>query len=301
MKISVIMLTYNREHLVGRAIESVRSQTFRDFEFIVVNNGSTDGSGGIADRHAAEDGRIRVLHRARGNIGSGRNTGLDAAQGEYIAFVDDDDWFEPDFLEFLHRLAIENQADAAICGTNLMHSDCKRVMNAEKALITLMWRKDYNNGFPTKLFRRELFADLRFDEEARYEDIGLMYKILAEAGKVVYHGLPKYMVYRHESNNSLATTKSGALTAEYIDHYRLTYRERRIWLTERFPENAAYWRYFDWSFQISMVNKIVSGNVIDCEAHLREMRNELALNQDEFINCPWIVDFERELLERHIP
>lgn len=98
--ISVIMLTYNRESFVSRAIESILAQTYRDFEFIVVDNGSTDRSGQIADEYAKKDNRIRVIHRERGNIGSGRNTGLDAAQGEYITFIDDDDWAEPDFLGF---------------------------------------------------------------------------------------------------------------------------------------------------------------------------------------------------------
>ena len=114
--ISVIMLTYNREELVGRAIESILAQTYRDFEFIIVDNGSSDRSGAIADEYAAKDARIRVIHRERGNIGSGRNTGLDAAQGEHIAFIDDDDWTEPDFLEFLHSLMVEYNADVSICG-----------------------------------------------------------------------------------------------------------------------------------------------------------------------------------------
>ena len=90
--ISVIMLTYNREHLVSRAIESILAQTYRDFEFLIVDNGSTDKSGAIADAYAAGDPRTRVIHRERGNIGAGRNTGLNAARGEYIAFIDDDDW-----------------------------------------------------------------------------------------------------------------------------------------------------------------------------------------------------------------
>ena len=80
--ISVMMLTYNREALVGRAIESILNQTYRDFEFIIVDNGSADRSGEIADAYAARDARIRVIHRARGNIGAGRNTALDAARGE---------------------------------------------------------------------------------------------------------------------------------------------------------------------------------------------------------------------------
>lgn len=178
--ISVIMLTYNRETLVGRAIESILAQTYRDFEFIIVDNGSTDRSGQIAEEYTAKDDRIRVIHRERGNIGSGRNAGLDAVQGDYIAFIDDDDWAEPDFLEFLLALIQENHADVAICGAADKAFDEKKVMTAEESLIELMWRKKYNMAFPTKLFRRELMENLRFPEDGVYDDIALMYRLLAE-------------------------------------------------------------------------------------------------------------------------
>lgn len=215
--ISVIMLTYNREEFVGRAIESILAQTYKNFEFIVVDNGATDRSGQIADEYAAKDRRVRVIHRAQGNIGSGRNTGLDAAQGEYIAFIDDDDWAEPDFLEFLLSLIKENHADVAICGAADKIFDEKKVMTAEEALIELMWRKKYNMAFPTKLFRRELMTNLRFPEDGIYDDIALMYKLLAEAETIAYHGLPKYTFYRHEGNNSAWTTNHSLLTPETLD------------------------------------------------------------------------------------
>ena len=115
--ISVIMLTYNRERLVSRAIESILNQTYRDFEFLIVDNGSMDKSGKIADTYAKQDARIRVIHRERGNIGAGRNTGLDAARGAYITFLDDDDWVEPDFLAFLWKRLEGSGADISICGT----------------------------------------------------------------------------------------------------------------------------------------------------------------------------------------
>ena len=99
--ISVLMLTYNREDMVSRAIKSILVQTCTDFEFIIVDNGSTDRSGQIADDFAKIDSRIKVIHRDKGSIGAGRNTALDATKGDYIAFIDDDDYVEPDFLEFL--------------------------------------------------------------------------------------------------------------------------------------------------------------------------------------------------------
>ena len=131
--LSVLMLTYNRENLVSRAIESILRQTYSNFEFIIVDNGSTDKSGQIADEYAKQDSRIRVIHRDKGTISAGRNTALDAAQGDYLAFIDDDDWVEPDFLEFLLNLAVKNQADVAICGAADKVFDEKRVMSAEEA------------------------------------------------------------------------------------------------------------------------------------------------------------------------
>lgn len=300
MKISVIMLTYNRENLVARAIESLLAQTLTDFEFIIIDNGSTDRSGKIADEYSARDGRIRVCHRDRGAIGAGRNTGLNLAQGEYIAFIDDDDIVSPDFLNFLYQLALEKNADVSICGSNFLLNDIKLVMNAEEAIITLMWRKLYNNAFPTKLIKRSLFNNVRFDEHARYDDVGLMYRILAKAVIIAYHGLPKYTFFRHGHNNSIATEKDCMITSEYLHDYRTAYHDRMLWLCKKFPESSGYWRYFNWSFQVSMVHKITDNHLRGCEEHLREMRYELAKNQVEFLNCPWVQDFEKEYMRKYI-
>lgn len=298
--ISVIMLTYNRQEFVGRAIESILAQTYQDFEFIIVDNGSVDRSGAIADEYAAKDGRIRVIHRERGNIGAGRNTGLDAAKGEYIAFIDDDDWAEPDFLEFLHGLIVENGADVAICGAADKVFDEKKVMTAEEALVELLWRKKYNMAFPTKMFHRDLMDELRFPEEGEYDDIALMYRLLAEANKVAYHGVPKYTFYRHPGNNSAWTTDHNLLTPETLDEYLGAYRTRTQWLCEKFPDSAETWKYFEWSFMISMVEKINRLALPGCEKQLVSMRTELCENRASFLSCPEILEFEREWMERYV-
>ena len=294
------MLTYNRETMVSRAIESVLSQTMQDFEFIIVNNGSTDGSGEVADGYAKKDSRIRVIHRKRGNIGSGRNAGLDAAEGEYIAFIDDDDWCEPDFLEFLLKLAVENDADVSICGATDKIFDEKLVMTAEEALVELFWRKRYNVQFPTKLIHRKLFDGIRFSDSAKYDDIELMPQILAHTNRTAYHGLPKYTFYRHESNNSAWTTDHSLLTSDTLDEYLKAYRERTIWLSELFPGSAEAWRYFEWSFMISMVEKINRLEIEGCERQLGEMVRVLQANREEFMGGRYILDFEREWMDRYI-
>lgn len=299
-KISVIMLTYNREQLVTRAIESILAQTETDFEFIIVDNGSSDRSGFLADEYAARDKRIRVFHRERGNIGAGRNTGLEVARGEYTAFIDDDDWAEPDFLEFLYRLAAENDADVSICGAADKAFDEKKIMGAEEALIELMWRKKYNMAFPTKMFSRRLAKKLRFPEEGAYDDIALMYQLLAEARRIAYHGLPKYTFYRHESNNSAWTTNHRLLTADTLYEYLHAYRVRTKWLSEKFPDRAPTFRYFEWSFMISMVEKIRRLGLEECEGQCGEMIKMLQEHREEFLAAPELLDFEREWMERYV-
>jgi glycosyltransferase involved in cell wall biosynthesis len=298
--ISVIMLTFNREALVSRAIESVLAQTFRDFEFIIVDNGSADRGGVIADEYAAADTRIRVIHRARGNIGSGRNTGLDAARGDWIAFIDDDDWCEPDFLAFLHALVTENDADVAICGAADRAFDEKRIMDAEEALVELMWRKRYSMAFPTKLFSQALAEKIRFPEADKYDDISQMPHLFGFARRVAYHGLPKYTFYRHAGNNSAWTTAHERLNAGTLAEYLRVYRERTKWLLKQFPDSAATWRYFEWSFMISMVEKITRLKLTDCHAPRDTMRAELREHREEFMNCTCILDFEREWMDKYL-
>lgn len=298
--ISVLMLTYNRENLVSRAIESILRQTYSNFEFIIVDNGSTDKSGQIADEYAKQDSRIRVIHRSKGTISAGRNTALDAAQGDYIAFIDDDDWAEPDFLEFLLDLALENQADVVICGAADKVFDEKRVMSAEEALIELMWRKKYNVAFPTKLFHRNMFSSIRFPEDKTFDDIALMYKLLAEANRVAYHGLPKYTFYRHEGNNSSWTTHHEQLTPEILQEYLDAYRTRTEWLSERFPNSAGTFAYFEWSFMISMVEKIDRYHLKDCFPLQSKIIFTLSENLEQFVNSPHILDFEVEWCHKYI-
>lgn len=300
IKVSVLMLTYNRENLVSRAIESILAQTHSNFEFVIVDNGSTDKSGQIADEYAKQDSRIRVIHRDKGTISAGRNTALDAAQGDYLAFIDDDDWVEPDFLEFLLNLAVENQADVAICGTSDKSFDEKIIMNAEEALIELMWRRRYNVGFPTKLMRKHLLVDRRFPDEIRFDDIALMYQILANTDTVAYHGLPKYHVYRHDGNNSSWTTHHEQLTPEILQEYLHAYRTRTEWLSERFPSSADTFSYFEWSFMISMVEKIERLRLTSCYPLLDRMKENLRHHFQQFYSSIHLQPYEKEWMDTYI-
>lgn len=265
MKISVIMLTYNRQDLIGRMIESVQRQNFEEFEFIVVDNGSTDSSGVIADAFAKEDSRIRVVHKEKGNIGSGRNAGLGIARGEYIAFVDDDDYLEPDYLDYLYRLAVDHKADVAICGSWREVAGKKQPkyifdgiqkMDGERAVYEMLKRKKFNSATPTKLISREIFKELRFPDTGKYDDVELTYKIIAGANAVVLSGKPLYTFVRHTTNNSRGTTEGELIYPHEVREYLDVFRERTQWLSERYPDMAEYWLYTELSYALSMYEKV---------------------------------------------
>lgn len=112
----MIVPVYNGEKLLPRAVDSVLAQTFSDFELILVNDGSVDGTAPVCDGYAARDGRVRVLHRSNGGVSAARNAGMEAAGGKYMAFLDADDYLEPDALASLLRAVEETGARTAACG-----------------------------------------------------------------------------------------------------------------------------------------------------------------------------------------
>jgi glycosyltransferase involved in cell wall biosynthesis len=311
MKISVIMLTYNREELLTRAIDSILNQTFKDFEFIIVDNGSTDRSGAIADEYALKDSRIKIIHREQGNIGSGRNAGLDAATGEYVAFIDDDDYAESDFLEFLYNLAKKHNADIAVCGSTkeengqqlpngIYQYDEKYIMDAEQATVNFLWRKLYNAAMPTKLVRREMFDSIRFLNEGKYDDITTTYRYFANAKIVAAHGLPRYCFYRHSGNNSSAATKHHLLNPVQLNEYLAAFRERTEYISKILPQLAGLALYSEWSYMISMVEKIHRYGLNNCADLLVLMCDNLRAHWDDFYYGKYILEFEKVWMERYV-
>lgn len=305
-EISVIMLTYNRQEYVATAIESVLRQSFKDFEYIIVDNGSTDRSGVICDDYAAKDGRIKVVHREKGNIGAGRNTGVQNASGRYVAFIDDDDWMRPDMLKFLWELAENNQADIAVCGSERETDGILTpkyvypeflLLDTAQGVKELLSRSYYNSGAPTKLFRREVFEQNDFPETGRYDDIFTTYRLFAAAKRVAAQGIPQYVCRRHSENQSNFTTNDALLHPEQLDEYLYAFRQRTEYLTARLPEIADYVRYCEWSYMISMCRKILDNHLGLCENKLAAMQTILRENLKEISQCEYLKDSEKDFLQ----
>lgn len=194
-KISVIAPVYKVEKYIKRCIDSILNQTFTDFELILVDDGSSDNCGAICDEYAAEDSRIRVIHQENAGQAAARNRALDIARGEYIAFVDSDDWVHPYFLEILLGNALKNQAKISICGHEkvtefaafgtLTRDKIRSWTGAEyvqKSFLGEIHGKAWLLW--DKLFHRDCFAETRLPEGRIYEDNATVYKLLYEAEKI---------------------------------------------------------------------------------------------------------------------
>ena len=114
--VSIIVPVYNTEKFLHRCIDSILTQTYTDFELLLIDDGSKDSSGTICDEYAAKDVRVRVFHKENGGVSSARNMGLDNARGEWITFVDSDDWIDDNYLEALYGACIVSGSDIVFCG-----------------------------------------------------------------------------------------------------------------------------------------------------------------------------------------
>ena len=193
--ISVVVPVYNVEAYLNACVQSVLAQSYKNFELILVNDGSTDQSGGLCDRLAGTDPRIRVIHQANGGLGAARNTGLEAAKGEWLFFLDSDDCIEPEALALTLQAGERYGAELVIFGF-------RSVSESGKALQTFLDPLPMNQLLTTethpalllaapvawnKLYRRSLFLDhgIRYPGRVWYEDIRTTPKLLIESKAVV--------------------------------------------------------------------------------------------------------------------
>lgn len=208
--ISIITPVYNVENYIHRCVDSILNQTFSDFELILVDDGSPDNCGAICDEYAAKDSRVRVIHQKNVGQAAARNRALDMARGEWIAFVDSDDWVHPRFLEILLENALKNQAKISICGYDkvtefvafgTLAGDKARSWNGAEYV-----RKCFMGEVPhkawllwDKLFHRDCFVQVRLPEGRIYEDNATVYKLLYEADRIAECDKVLYFYFQNET------------------------------------------------------------------------------------------------------
>lgn len=199
--ISILVPVYNAERYLNRCIDSVLAQTYEAFELVIVDDGSTDASARICDGYQQADRRVRVMHTENRGVGAARNLLLDSARGQYIGFVDSDDYIEPDMFEVLIQSLQERNADVAVCGTSIEFATCrrfnsdpheKRTYSREEAVSALADNWVITSSLWDKLFKAELFTGIRFPEIPAFEDMLIVFRLLERCAAVAFDGRPLY-------------------------------------------------------------------------------------------------------------
>lgn len=199
--ISIIVPVYNVKNYLEKCLQSICGQTYKNLEIILIDDGSSDGSGELCDLFAQRDGRIKVIHQTNAGQSAARNRGLAVAQGEFLGFVDSDDWIEPDMYEFLYCLLKENEADISICshcrdkdgGSVVKYASGKQfVFTRDEGIRALAVDKHIRNYVWDKLYKRCLFSDIAFPLNRIFEDIAISYQVFYKAENIVMRDLPKY-------------------------------------------------------------------------------------------------------------
>ena len=217
-KISVIIPVYKVENYLERCVRSVCNQTYPELEILLIDDGSPDRSGEICDDLARQDARIRVIHKNNGGLSDARNVGMDAATGQYLAFVDSDDWIDPIMFELLHRLCCEHHVDLAECSyRNIFSNSVKEKTTCSGKVIkataaeaiegNLDW-KFFKPVAWNKLYKADITRSIRYPVGKLHEDEFTTHKFYLAAQKIVYVDISAYN-YDHSRENSI-TAKFSA-------------------------------------------------------------------------------------------
>ena len=215
--ISIIVPIYNVENYLRMCLDSIQNQTYKNFECLLINDGSPDNSAEICREYAAKDSRFRYFEKENGGVSSARNLGMKCANGDYITFVDPDDWLDPDYLEILYLKMMEYDADVAIATYkkysvsdrcyyfHVLDQDYyEKIYTGDELLAELPYRESFDSTFNVswgKLFKRSLLYSLVFNEQrVMGEDLEFNFKVFLRLNKCLYIHKPLYNFRRHDSS-----------------------------------------------------------------------------------------------------
>ena len=279
--ISIIVPVYNVEEYLKQCLDSILEQTYRNWELILVNDGSTDSSGLICQEYAEKDARIRYYEKENGGLSDARNYGIDRVQGEYITFIDSDDWVTKTYIEELYSKLQHYNADVSI--SNYF---CFQESNATfYKHVFEPWEKEYDSKYLLenyfdiqggyfflstawgKLYKKSLFEWLRFAKGITSEDAALTYKIYDLADKIVYFHKDSYC-YRQRKGSI-----SNCPTTNSIEDSIILSLERIVLLSLKGYNVSCYLQHFQELLSLNECNMRVAWNLLDTETYRRIKEN----------------------------
>lgn len=279
--ISVIIPVYNVEKYIQKCIESVIKQTYENLEIILVDDGSLDKCGIICDYYKDIDSRIKVIHKKNGGLSDARNVGIDIANGEYIMFLDSDDYISIDICEYLYNLISTYKAEISICGfyeayedkiIEPIYKDKLLIMDGKEGIKEILKEKNFNTSAWAKLYKSSLFKDIRFPYGKISEDLFTIYRIFDRSSKIVFGYEPKY--YYVQSPNSIMRSSFNLKKLDTLE----ALSQIKIFIKNKYPdlEELAINRYV--RYNISYVKEM-----IECNYENNEITEKLIYNIKPYI------------------
>ena len=204
--VSVIVPVYKVEKYLEKCVDSIINQTYKNLEIILVDDGSPDNCSKMCDLYAKEDKRVKVIHKQNGGLSDARNAGLDIMTGDFVCFVDSDDWVEKNYVEEMLNIQQKTNADVVACGINLVNEENGKSsiyynINQTTIFETHDIIENYYNGNGiisgvawNKLYKKEIFNNLRYPKGILFEDVAIILNILFQCEKVV---ILKDMLYNY--------------------------------------------------------------------------------------------------------
>lgn len=226
MLVSIIVPVFKVEKYLKRCIESLCNQSYKDIEIILIDDGSPDRSGEICDEFAAKNSYVKVFHQKNLGLSAARNKGIDVANGEYISFVDSDDFIDEHMIESMVSLSEVYNADIVICSWKIIRGHdiqkshftmSERVLTPEEAIKVLLNPKGFDNFAWNKMFRKELFESIIFPVGKVMEDLATIYKLILKANRIAITPLPLYLYDIH--SDSITSRLYDQINPDVFDIY----------------------------------------------------------------------------------
>lgn len=284
-RISIIVPVYKVEAYLNKCIDSILNQTFEDFELILVNDGSPDKCGEICEDYAKKDSRIRVFHKENGGQATARNFGIDIARGEYIGFVDSDDYIEPEMYEVLYNMCINDNCDMVNCSSKIyfnnkikVNGNGEKVIHSKKeAMRVVIEGLLYDECLWSKLIKKSVLKDLRMPVGIVYEDTAFVYKIVDKCERIGYIGVPMYNYIKREDSTMDRAVKEVKTDAI------LVYKEMYEFVKNKYPDVSDIVRIKLSNTCISIMNTIIKQD--EFNIHINKYREvSKVLNKNFYSN-----------------
>lgn len=250
-KVSVIVPVYNVEKYLPQCLDSLLSQSYYYWEAILIDDGSSDLSSKICDQYANLDNRFRVVHKENGGAASAKNVGLDCVTGEYVAFIDSDDYVEARWLEKILMIAEEKKADIVEFDFDQVYRTYSICVNGYPDLLKEFTAEEYlaqylsnwtSSLFCNKIFNVQILKNVRFRKERRcIDDEFFTYKVVSDAKKIVRINDVLYH-YRQRASSAVSSKKNRQQIADDALEVLI---ERYTWICERFPHLREQYLYHD--------------------------------------------------------